>query len=178
MPRAKRLARKTIYRDPWVTLHVDRVRLPNGHVIDRFHFLDFETAAVGVIVEDARGRLLMEKVYRYTTDTTSWEIPAGGMDPGESAAQAARREVFEETGYRVRNPKVLYSYHPTNGTSNKRFYIVKAIAVAQEGPVDPHEVEALKWFTRAELRQLLRRKQLRDGLTLSALVFLGNGVSV
>ena len=27
-----------------------------------------------------------------------WEIPGGGMDPGETSAEAARRELFEETG--------------------------------------------------------------------------------
>jgi len=27
-----------------------------------------------------------------------WEIPGGGLDPGESTADAARRELFEETG--------------------------------------------------------------------------------
>ena len=27
-----------------------------------------------------------------------WEIPGGGMDPGETSADAARREIVEETG--------------------------------------------------------------------------------
>lgn len=171
--KAKRFSRRIIYKNPWVNLYVDKVRLPNGHIIDQFHFLDFDTEAVGVLVEDTRGRILLEKMYRYTTDQVGWEIPAGGMDPGESVLAAAQREVFEETGYRLKKARKLYSYFPTNGTSNKKFHIVHARAGALEGHKDPHEVDELRWFTRAQLRALLRRNGLKDGLSLSALLFLG-----
>jgi hypothetical protein len=49
----KRLKRRTVYQSPWVTLHLDRVRMPDGHVSEDFHFLDFAIEAVGVLVEDA-----------------------------------------------------------------------------------------------------------------------------
>ena len=147
--------------------------MPSGQIIDPFHVLHFETPAVGVLVEDDRGRFLLEKVYRYTTNTSSWEIPAGGVDPGESPVAAAKREVFEETGYRMRSAKALYAYHPTNGTSDKVFHIVRGRAGRQTGSIDPHEVQALHWASRAELRRMLKRRDIRDGLTLSALLFIG-----
>jgi ADP-ribose pyrophosphatase len=171
MTKARRLKRRTVYRSPWVNLHIDRVRMPGGHIIDEFHFLDHETQAVGVLVEDARGRLLFEKVYRYTTGAFNWEIPAGGIDPGESVLESARREVHEETGYELTRLRRLYTYHPTNGSSNKVFHVVHARAGQQTGKIDPHEVHALRWLSLAQIRRMIDREEIRDGLSLIALLF-------
>lgn len=50
------------------------------------------------IVTDAAGRVLMHK----RTDNGMWGLPGGAVEPGESVAAAAVREVLEETGMRVR----------------------------------------------------------------------------
>jgi 8-oxo-dGTP pyrophosphatase MutT (NUDIX family) len=53
-----------------------------------------------VLLFDGRDRLLLFHV-RDPSDPTGdvwWYLPGGGMDPGESPEQAARRELFEETG--------------------------------------------------------------------------------
>jgi len=39
-----------------------------------------------------------------------WALPGGWADIGESPSQIAEREVFEETGYRVRATKLLAVY--------------------------------------------------------------------
>jgi ADP-ribose pyrophosphatase len=168
--KARRLKRRVIYRSPWVNLYLDKVQMPSGQVIETFHFLDHDIPAVGVLVEDARGRFLLERVYRYTTDTTGWELPAGGIDPGESPLKAAQREVFEETGYETRSPRLIYKFHPTNGTSNKTFYIVHVRAGRQTGSVDPHEVQAIRWASRRELLRMVRAKAFRDGLSLTGVL--------
>ena len=50
----------------------------------------------------ARARILL--VYHEDPDTghSWWVLPGGGREPGETLAQAAVREVFEETGLHVR----------------------------------------------------------------------------
>jgi ADP-ribose pyrophosphatase YjhB (NUDIX family) len=52
---------------------------------------------VGVIVVDRVGHILLER----RSDCGWWGLPGGGVEPGESLAQAAFREVFEETGLEV-----------------------------------------------------------------------------
>jgi 8-oxo-dGTP diphosphatase len=62
-----------------------------------------QRVTVGVILVDARGRVLMQlrddkpDIF----DPACWAVPGGGRDPGESLEQAARREILEETGYRI-----------------------------------------------------------------------------
>lgn len=50
--------------------------------------------AVSAVVADGRGRILL--ILR--TDNNLWSIPGGGIQPGETIKQAARREAKEETG--------------------------------------------------------------------------------
>lgn len=55
---------------------------------------------VGAVVRDDRGRLLL--VRRGTEPGRGlWSIPGGRLEPGETAAEGAAREVHEETGIRV-----------------------------------------------------------------------------
>lgn len=53
--------------------------------------------AASAIVAEADGRILMAR----RRDNELWTIPGGAMDPGESIAQTAVREVKEETGLDV-----------------------------------------------------------------------------
>lgn len=58
---------------------------------------------------DEQGRILLTR----RADNGQWCLPGGGMESGESAAEACEREVFEETGLRVRVKRLVGVYsHP------------------------------------------------------------------
>jgi 8-oxo-dGTP pyrophosphatase MutT (NUDIX family) len=65
-----------------------------------------------VLVFDAQDRLLLTR----RSDTGEWAIPGGMMEPGETFAQTARREVEEETGL------ILGELHLLNIYSGPDFY--------------------------------------------------------
>ncbi|WP_345324352.1 NUDIX domain-containing protein [Candidatus Villigracilis proximus] len=49
------------------------------------------------------------------TDNGRWCLPGGGMESGESAAEACEREVWEETGLKVRVTRLIGVYsNPTS----------------------------------------------------------------
>jgi len=166
----ERLSRAIVYQSPWVNLYLDKVKFPNGHVIEKFHMLDFPHAAVIAIVENDSDEIILARIPRYTTDTVEWELPAGGMEPDESEIEAARREVLEETGYTSSNHKLIYSYYPMNGSANKLFHIVHCRAIDLVQDFDENEVSETRWFTKNEIKQMIKNKVIADGFTLTALL--------
>lgn len=58
---------------------------------------------------DEQKRVLLTK----RQDNGQWCLPSGGLEPGESAAEACEREVLEETGLSVRTKRLVGVYsHP------------------------------------------------------------------
>ena len=55
---------------------------------------------------DEHGRILLTR----RADNGLWCLPGGGMEPGESAAEACEREVLEETGLSVRLRRLVGIY--------------------------------------------------------------------
>lgn len=166
----ERLARNVIYQSPWVNLYLDTVKFPNGLLIEKFHLLDFPRAAVTAIVEDDSENILFARICRYTSGMTEWEIPAGGMEAGESEIDAAKREVLEETGYMSENHELIYSYRPMNGSANQVFHVVRCRAIDSIQEFDRNEVSETRWFTKDEVKQMIKDKVITDGFTLTALL--------
>ncbi len=95
------------------------------------------------------------------TDNGRWCLPGGGMEAGESAAQACEREVWEETGLRVRvtrlvgvysNPDQLVIY----ADGNKAFFVVLSFeAEIIEGELGlSNETTAFGYFSLEEMESM------------------------
>ncbi len=166
------LKRTTIYESPWVRLHRDDVRLPDGSVIDGHHVVDFPLPAVCVVPIGDDGRILMIEHYRFITDTTGWEVPAGRIDEGEPLDVAAARELREETGYAVERLEYLGVYHPSNGSTNLTFHVYLGFGLRKEGELtDTNEIMRVAWFSADDLWAMITANEVRDGLTLTALLW-------
>ncbi len=164
------LARRTIYDSAWIGLQQVDIRLPDDSVIRASHLVDYKHPAAAVVPLARDGRILLIDHYRFQTDTRGWEIPAGKIDDGETPEQAAARELREETGHRAESFKHIGKYHPSNGSSNQVFHIFVARDVTRVGAIeDTNEVMGLRWFTVTEVRALIARNEILDGLSLTGL---------
>jgi 8-oxo-dGTP pyrophosphatase MutT (NUDIX family) len=162
---------RSLYDSPWVGLDLVDVEVPDGARFEH-HVVRSPRPAVGCVVHDAvRGVLLLWR-HRFITDTWGWEIPAGGVDLGESFEQAAARECLEETGWRPGSLTRLHGYHPSNGLSDQRFELFAAAGATHVGPpTDPGESSRVEWVPAVEVRELVRRGEVQDGLSLTALLW-------
>lgn len=173
----KRLDREVIYENEWVSLYADKVGFADGRVIPRHHLVHFDYASVGMVIENEAGDFLLIQTPRYCTQSLEWEIPAGRVEAGEAALNAALRETLEETGYQVSQPGLMVSYYPMDGISDKVVHLYRAQALRQTGAPDPQEVTAVRWFTPGQVRQMIARGEIRCGLTLTGLLLAQTSLS-
>lgn len=87
-----------LFRRPWLTARRDKVKLPNGTILPEFYILEYPDW-VNIIARTKTGEFVMIRQYRHGIDQTRYELVAGVIDEGEDALTAAKRELFEETGY-------------------------------------------------------------------------------
>ena len=86
------------YRDRWLALRSDTVRLPNGRVLAPFHVIE-QPDWVTAIALTHDGNIVLVEEYRHGARQTVIELPSGIHDrPGEPLA-AMQRELLEETGF-------------------------------------------------------------------------------
>jgi ADP-ribose pyrophosphatase len=104
-------------------------------------------------------------------DQEVWELPAGRLDPGEEAEQAARRELEEEVGLRAQNIEPLSVFYTTPGFCDEVMYLFRATGLEQ-GPPQPDADERIESLTLSleEARGMIERGEVREGKTLVALL--------
>lgn len=166
-----RLSRQVIYESDYVCLYADKVQLPSGYIIDKYHQIHYPKEAVSIVIFNEENKILMIREKRYTVGRIEWEIPAGKVENGETIEDAARRESIEETGCTLKDLKYLCSQNPANGMSDCVCHIFAA-KVSDEGAIrDSDEVAGKKWMSINEVKQLLKENGTKDGVSMLAILY-------
>jgi len=120
----KTLSSRRIYEGRAVNLRVDTVELPGGRQTTR-EIVEHEDC-VAIVAVDDKDNVLLVKQYRKAVDKELLEIPAGGIDPGETPEDAVCREMREETGFLPRKVTRLGGFYSAPGYSNEYLYLYLA----------------------------------------------------
>ncbi|MER6438391.1 NUDIX domain-containing protein [Streptomyces sp. NPDC001185] len=81
-----------------------------------------------------------------------WQFPAGRVEAGESAAEAAAREASEETGVRVEPVSVIGGrVHPETG--RRVVYVACRWVSGEPWAASPREVAEAVWVPSAEVAE-------------------------
>ncbi len=129
---------------------------------------------VNVIAVTEQDRLVLVRQFRHGSEKVSLEIPGGLIDPHETdPAQAAARELREETGYEAANIELLGVMNPNPALFTNRCSVFLATGCRRVGDLamDPGEDIEVVTVPTGELDSLIRRGEIEHALVLAAIAF-------
>ncbi|HVO98476.1 MAG TPA: NUDIX hydrolase [Bryobacteraceae bacterium] len=155
---------KTLLKTPIFTVTQDTALDPDGFQIKRA-IVKHSGSAVMMPVDEKK-RILLVKQYRLPVADYLWELPAGRLDPGETALQAAKRELAEETGYRARHWKKLADFYASPGflAEKMTIYLASGLTPGEQEPMEDERIE-IRWFTSRELDSAIESGKILDAKT-------------
>jgi ADP-ribose pyrophosphatase len=160
---------RRVYEGRIVNLRVDTLRTPRG---EHSYEVVEHRGAVAVIVAPTPGSLVLVRQYRAPLARYTWEVCAGGIDAGEEPLDAALRELREETGYRARSMRRLWSAYSAPGfcTELLHYFVTDDV---EPGATDFDEGEDIETRTFAldELHAMMRADELPDAKTQIAVLW-------
>ena len=121
-----------------------------------------------VVVVDASDRvLLLRGVDPQRPGPAVWHTPGGGIDPGESARRAARRELAEEVGLDLDDHEVLgpviwtrrfqFLFDGVQYDQDEVFYLLRVdeheVDESRHTPLERRYLSGFRWFSVAELAE-------------------------
>ncbi len=120
---------RRVYSGRVISLDVDTVSFPNG-TVGELEMVRHPGASAVVPFLDAPDtadpRIVLIRQYRYASGGYLYEIPAGRLDPGETAVDCAIRELREETGYSATDVVPLTTFFTTPGFTDERIHLFAA----------------------------------------------------
>jgi 8-oxo-dGTP pyrophosphatase MutT (NUDIX family) len=159
----------TVYDNPWVWLGQVDVELPGG---ERYwhHVIRLHRTAIIVLLDD-QDQVLMLWRHRFVPDRWGWELPGGLVDADEEPADAAARELEEETGYRAGHVEHVSTYQPMPGMVDAEHFVYVGTSPERVGdPTDLTEAARVGWVPLASVPQMIDAGEIWSAGTLVALL--------
>lgn len=103
-----------------------------------------------IIINDKREVLLLKRASDARTEPGQWSRPGGQVEFGESAADAAVREVKEEAGIEVEVIRQLEFTENVASDGSKHWIALGFLARHVSGEienVEPHKHDEIRWFS-------------------------------
>jgi len=163
------LSSQLIYSGRAVRLRVDTVQMPSGRQTTREVVEHSDCVAIVAIDDD--DNVLLVNQYRQAIGKELLEIPAGGIDPGEDAEAAVRREMREETSFLPRRVARLGGFYSSPGFCTEYLHLYLAIDLVSS-PLYAEDTEIIKLVRvpTSQIPELLSSGRIGDAKSIAGLL--------
>jgi ADP-ribose pyrophosphatase len=166
----KTLSSRPVYENRWMKLREDIAELPNGKTT-LYGVVTFGEC-VGVLPFLDPDHVILCRQYRYVFgENHRWEMPTGGMKPAEKPEQAAQRELQEEAGYTAGKLEWVSSYYTSKSVCHETAHLYLGYDLKPSSlPPDDTEFFETAVFSFDEALEMVNRSEIRDGMTVIAIL--------
>jgi ADP-ribose pyrophosphatase len=164
-----------VFKSRVFSVEVDDRTFPDGK--QRQVAMVRHAPVVVLIPIDSDGRVILVRQYRAPIDRETWELPAGGIDPGETAEAAAARECEEEIRLVPAGFERLGSWYASPGYCDEEMIFFKVSSLRTPPPDSPHKPDEdeniqTRTVSIAEARAMVDRGDIVDLKTAYALTLI------
>jgi ADP-ribose pyrophosphatase len=145
------------------------VELPDGHTT--VYGVVECSECVGVLPFLDRDTVLLVGQYRYVARDFFWEMPTGGQHAGETALDAAQRELAEEAGYEAGRLVELGDFHTSKSILREvaHLFVAEDLRPASRPPDHTEFIEP-RAFPFAQVLAMVERGEIKDAMTIVAVL--------
>lgn len=166
----KTLSTRLVYENPWMRLREDVAEMPNGKTTI-YSVVECEPC-VGVLPFIDDDHVVMVRQHRYVFgEGQRWEMPTGGVKPGESPQEAAHRETREEVGYEAADLQPIGVFYTSKAIMRElaHLFIGRNLSQAEAKP-DETEFLEVGVLPFAQVLQMVLASEIRDSMTVIAVL--------
>lgn len=163
------LSTRSVYTNPWIRVREDSVGLPDGRTT--VYGVVECAECIGVLPFTDPDTVVLVGQYRYVARGFYWEIPTGGMHPGETEQEAVQRELAEEAGYEAARLTKLCTFFTSKSVLDEtaHLYLAEGLRPARHQPDDTEFIE-VRTFPFATALDMVERGEIKDAMTVIALL--------
>ena len=169
MAEAKIISQRIVYDGRVVKLRLDKVVEPSGQ--ETIREIVVHPGAVCIVARPTPDQVLLIRQYRHAAQKVLLEIPAGGLNKGETPEKAAIRELEEETGYRAGAIVERARFWTTPGFTTEFMYLYEAsnLVKTKTNP-DEDEVIEVDVVHRDEALRMIDDGRIQDAKSILGLL--------
>lgn len=169
----KTISKKIDYVHPYWKVRKDKVINPSGNT-GYYYQVEQNDYVIAVPIAPDKKNAYLIRLWRYTAEKNSWEFPAGSIEDGETPLQAAKRELFEETGIKAKKWQKIKHCKIDNGLTSQGFHIYTCYDLSFGEPsFDEGEIDIiLKKFSFKEIERMIDQSKIFESPMITTMYFI------